>query len=73
MKHFVSELLHRSSPNSERRARTFMKLVPKIETENKKYIKERMYKKLATEAENAVFGKPHPSTTNLAMAEDDLS
>ena len=59
LNHFVSEMLHRSSPNSVRRARTLMKLAPKIETENKKYIKERMYKKLAAEAESAVFGKPH--------------
>jgi hypothetical protein len=36
-----------------------MKLAPRIETENKKYIKERMYRKLATEAQNAVFGKPY--------------
>jgi hypothetical protein len=59
LKHFVSDMLHRSSPNSQRRAQTLMKLTPRIETENKKYIKERMYRKLATEAENAVFGKPY--------------
>jgi hypothetical protein len=45
--------------HSQRRAQTLMKLAPRIETENKKYIKERMYRKLATEAQNAVFGKPY--------------
>ena len=59
LKHFVADMLHRSSPNSQRRAQTLMKLAPRIESENKKYIKERMYRKLASEAENAVFGKPH--------------
>ena len=59
LNNFVSDMLHRSSPNSQRRANTLMKLAPRIETENKKYIKERMYRKLATEAQNAVFGKPH--------------
>jgi hypothetical protein len=59
LKHFASDMLHRSSPNSQRRAQTLMKLAPRIETENKKYIKERMYRKLATEAQNAVFGKPY--------------
>lgn len=59
LKHIVSDMLHRSSPNSQRRAHTLMKLAPRIETENKKYIMERMYKRLAMEAENAVFGVPH--------------
>lgn len=59
LKHFVSDMMHRASPNSQRRANTLLKLAPRIETENKKYIKERMYRKLATEAENAVFGKPY--------------
>ena len=58
LKHFASDLLHQSSPDSVRRARTLIKLAPKIETENKKYIKERMYMKLAMEAQTAVFGKP---------------
>lgn len=57
LQNFVSDMLHRSSPNSQRRAQTLMRLAPRIETENKKYIKERMYRQLATEAENAVFGR----------------
>jgi Skp family chaperone for outer membrane proteins len=56
---FVSNMQHRSSPNSQRRANTLMKLAPRIATENKKYIMEKMYRKLSIEAENAVFGKPY--------------
>lgn len=77
LQNFVSDMLHRSSPNSQRRAQTLMRLAPRIETENKKYIKERMYRKLATEAENAVFGRPnsmnHKSMTGTGTDESEFA